>query len=172
MLITMGIRYINNVDINWKNIIIYCLVSLINNSAYNRISGTLIKGGNMPDVTRETITTSENNHTPSKRDATSYQTAGYLVYFIFGLLEILLAFRFVFKLFGANPSTGFVDFVYSLSAIFIAPFEGIFNTSLNKGDVTTSVFEPATLVALIVYVILAWGMVALIRVVSGRQQNE
>jgi uncharacterized membrane protein len=130
----------------------------------------------MPDVTKETITTSENNSTPekepSKRDATSYQTAGYLVYFIFGLLEILLAFRFVFKLLGANPLTGFVDFIYTLSAVFVAPFAGIFNTSLAKGDVTTSIFEPATLVALIVYAVLAWGIVALIRVISGRQQTE
>jgi uncharacterized membrane protein len=130
----------------------------------------------MPDVTKETITTSENNSVPviepSKRDATSYQTAGYLVYFIFGLLEILLAFRFVFKLLGANPSTGFVDFIYNLSAVFVAPFAGIFNTSLAKGDVTTSIFEPATLVALIVYAVLAWGIVALIRVLSGRQQTE
>ena len=130
----------------------------------------------MPDITKETITTSENNSTPeiepSKRDATSYQTAGYLVYFVFGLLEILLAFRFVFKLLGANPSTGFVDFIYSLSAVFVAPFAGIFNTSLAQGDVTTSIFEPATLVALIVYALLAWGIVALIRVLSGRQQEE
>ncbi len=130
----------------------------------------------MPDVTKETITTSENNSVPekepSKRDATSYQTAGYLVYFVFGLLDVLLAFRFVFKLLGANPSTGFVDFIYNLSAVFVAPFAGIFNTSLAKGDVTTSIFEPATLVALIVYAVLAWGIVALIRVISGRQQTE
>lgn len=130
----------------------------------------------MPNVTKETITTSENSSTPEKeplkRDATSYQTAGYLVYFVFGLLEILLAFRFVFKLLGANPSTGFVDFIYNLSAVFVAPFAGIFNTSLAKGDVTTSIFEPATLVALIVYAVVAWGIVALVRVVSGRQQTE
>jgi len=130
----------------------------------------------MPNVTKETITTSENNSTPkkvpSKRDATSYQTAGYLVYFVFGLLDVLLGFRFVFKLLGANPSTGFVDFIYNLSAIFVAPFAGIFNTSLAQGDVTTSIFEPATLVALIVYAVLAWGIVALIGVISGRQQTE
>lgn len=131
----------------------------------------------MPYETKETITTSNNNDSapksePSKRYATSYQTAGYLIYFIFGLLDILLAFRFVFKLFGANPSTGFVDFIYNFSSIFVAPFAGIFNTSLANGNVTTSVFEPATLVALIVYAVLAWGIVALIRVISGRQQAE
>jgi uncharacterized membrane protein len=154
----------------------YCPISFVKNSAYSRAGGTLIKGGNMPDVIKETITTSENNNTPkkesSKRDATSYQTAGYLVYFVFGLLDILLGFRFVFKLFGANPSTSFVDFIYNLSAIFVAPFAGIFNTSLAQGDVTTSIFEPATLVALVFYAILAWVIVALIRVISGRQQTE
>lgn len=129
----------------------------------------------MPDVTKETITTNDDNtieRDSSKRDATSYQTAGYLIYLVFGLLEILLGFRFVFKLLGANPSTGFVDFIYNLSAVFVAPFAGIFNTSLAKGDVTISVFEPATLVAIITYAVLAWIIVALIRVVSGRQQNN
>lgn len=130
----------------------------------------------MPDITKETITTRENSNNstgtqPEKRDATSYQTAGYFVYLIFGVLEVLLAFRFVLKLLGANPSSGFVDFIYNLSAIFVAPFTGIFNTSLANGAVTTSVFEPATLVALIVYALLAWGIVTLIRVISGRQQN-
>jgi uncharacterized membrane protein len=131
----------------------------------------------MPDIIKETITTSENSDNstetkPEKRDATSYQTAGYFIYLIFGILEVLLAFRFILRLLGANPSSGFVDFVYNLSAIFVAPFVGIFNTSLANGDVVTSVFEPATLVALIVYAILAWGIVALIRVLSGRQQEE
>lgn len=130
----------------------------------------------MPDITKETITTNENSESrateqPVKRQATSYQTAGYLIYLIFGVLDVLLVFRFILKLLGANPSSGFVDFIYSLSAIFIAPFTGIFNTSLANGAVTTSVFEPATLVALIVYALIAWGIVSLIRVISGRQQD-
>ncbi len=130
----------------------------------------------MPDITKETITTNENSNNstgaqPEKRDATSYQTAGYFIYLIFGILEVLLVFRFVLKLLGANPSSGFVDFVYNLSTVFVAPFTGIFNTSLVNGAVVTSVFEPATLVALIVYALLAWGIVALIRVLSGRQQE-
>lgn len=117
----------------------------------------------MPDITKET---------PSRQNSTSYQKAGYFVYLIFGLLEILLAFRFVLKLLGANPSTGFVDFVYNLSAIFVAPFTGIFNTSMSSGNVTTSIFEPAVLVAIAVYAVIAWGIVTLIKVISGRQQTE
>ena len=130
----------------------------------------------MPDITKETITTSKNSNDstvtqPEEREVTSIQTAGRSVYYIFGILEVLLAFRFFLKLFGANPSSGFVDFVYNVSAIFVAPFAGIFNTSTADGDVVTSVFEPATLVALAVYALLAWGIVTLIRVISGRQQD-
>jgi len=131
----------------------------------------------MTDVTKETITTNENatgsnTGQTTKQESTLYRTAGYLIYFIFGVLDIILAFRFVFKLLGANPSSGFVNLIYSLSAVFIAPFTGIFNTSLAKGDVVTSVFEPTTLVALIVYGLIAWGIVTLIRLISGKQQND
>ena len=126
----------------------------------------------MPDVTKETITTSDDIDNSPKREATSYQTAGYLVYFVFGMLDVLLAFRFVLRLLGANPSSGFVDFVYNLSEIFISPFVGIFNQSLAKGAVISSVFEPATIIALIVYAFVAWGIVTLIKLISGRQQND
>jgi len=130
----------------------------------------------MPDVTRETITTTNGSDNtperkPTKRNATGYQTAGYLVYFAFGVLDVLLAFRFILQLLGANPSNGFVDFIYNLSAVFVTPFIGIFNESLARGAVTTSVFEPATLIAFIVYAFVAWGIVALIRVISGRQSE-
>ena|SRR5680860_489684 len=131
----------------------------------------------MSDITKEKITTTENSNDSNagqttKQGSSVYQTAGYLVYFIFGVLDIVLAFRFVLKILGANPASSFVNFIYNLSAVFIAPFTGIFNTSLAKGDVVTSVFEPATLVALIVYGLVAWGLVTLIRLISGRQQND
>ena len=130
----------------------------------------------MPDVTKETITTTDSSNDslerkPTKRNTTGYQTASYLVYFVFGVLDVLLAFRFVLQLLGANLSNGFVDFIYNLSAVFVTPFIGIFNESLARGAVTTSVFEPATLIAFIVYALVAWGIVTLIRVISGRQED-
>ena len=83
------------------------------------------------------------------------------IWLLTGILEILLAFRFVLKLLGANPNSGFVEFVYSVSSPFIAPFRGIFSTPTTEGDVTTSVFETSTIVAIIVYAIIAWGIVKL-----------
>lgn len=129
----------------------------------------------MEKQTKETVTTQEGNVGPSekapvKRDATGSQTVEYLVYFIFGVLEILLTFRFILQLLGASLSSGFVSSIYDFSRIFILPFEGIFRTGTAQGIETTAVFEPATLVAIIVYALLAWGIVKLIRIFSGEKQ--
>jgi uncharacterized membrane protein len=83
------------------------------------------------------------------------------IWLVLGILETLLIFRFVLKLFGANPDSGFVDFVYAVSGIFVAPFSGIFSTPTTEGDITTSVFETSTLVAIIVYAVITWGIVKL-----------
>lgn len=114
----------------------------------------------------------EKVYTQAKIEATDSQTAEYLVYFIFGALEILLAFRLVLKLMGASTGSGFVRLIYSISNIFVMPFEGIFRRATTQGIETTSVFEPSTLVALIVYVVLAWGIVKLVKISSKEEQPE
>ena len=65
-------------------------------------------------------------NTPVKRGASNAQTVEYLIYFLFGILEVLLAFRLIFKLTGASLSSAFVGLIYGLTGIFILPFEGIF----------------------------------------------
>jgi len=129
----------------------------------------------MEETIKETVTTqSDGNNTVTAKHnrnaATSYQTVEYLVYFFFGLLEILLAFRLLLKLTGASMSSSFVGLIYNLTGIFILPFEGIFRRGFSQGLETTSVLEPATLVAVIVYAVLAWGIVKLIRISSGEKQ--
>ena len=114
----------------------------------------------------------EQKITPIKVAATNTQTAGRFIYFLFGVLEVLLVFRLIFKLAGASLGSAFVSLIYSLSGIFIVPFSGIFRTATASGVETTAILEPATLVAIIVYAVLAWGLVALIRVLSGEQQPD
>jgi flagellar biosynthesis protein FlhB len=131
----------------------------------------------MTEFTKETITTQENDvssnlKAPVKKEASNSQTIEYLIYFLFGILEVLLAFRLVFKLIGASLSSAFVGFIYSLTGIFILPFEGIFRRWFAQGVETTSIFEPSTMVAIIVYVVLAWGIVKLVRILSGEQQTD
>ncbi|OGM09875.1 hypothetical protein A2W13_01055 [Candidatus Woesebacteria bacterium RBG_16_36_11] len=95
----------------------------------------------------------------------------YLIYFLFGILEVLLVFRLIFKLMGASNSSAFVGLIYSITGIFILPFEGIFRRGFTQGLETTSVLEPSTLVAIIVYAVLAWGIVKLVRIFSGERQQ-
>ncbi len=84
-----------------------------------------------------------------------------IMYFFVGALEVLLALRFVLRLLDAQVNNGFVNFIYNLSAPFVAPFSGIFNDqTLGKG----SLVEFSTLIAMFVYVLLTFGLVQLLRV--------
>jgi hypothetical protein len=80
-----------------------------------------------------------------------------IVWYIVGLLEALLAFRFVLKLLAANPSAGFSSFIYKVSYPFAAPFLNVFNVTRVKGNV----FKWTTLLAMFVYWLIAWGIVKL-----------
>lgn len=129
----------------------------------------------MTEIEKETITTPENGGNqavsePIAQKATGSQTTEYLVYYFFGALEILLVFRFVLKLAGASVGSAFVGFIYGLSGIFVAPFAGIFHREFAPGAETISVFEPSTLIAILVYAVVAWGIVKLVRISSGEKQ--
>lgn len=87
-----------------------------------------------------------------------------IVYYILGILEVLFAFRFLFKLLGANPYSGFVSFVYSLTQVFLSPFISIFRSGVTRGNMTQAVLEPSTLIGMIVYAVIAWGIVKLIEI--------
>lgn len=93
-----------------------------------------------------------------------YLKARHGIYYILSVIEVLLGFRFIFKLLGANPQNGFVSFMYSMAGIFAAPFSGIFDSFVSPGLAAKSVFEPAAIIGMIVYAILARGLVGLIRI--------
>lgn len=93
------------------------------------------------------------------------------IYYILGLIEVLLLFRFVFKLLGANPNNGFISFIYSIAGIFTSPFTGIFNSFISQGLAAKSILEPATLIAMVVYAVIAWGIVSLIRIKAEKNDG-
>ena len=132
----------------------------------------------MAEIIKETIATEGNTVAPVvnttvkqvKREASGTQMASYVIYYLLGALEILLTFRFVFKLTGASMASPFVSFIYTLTSIFILPFEGIFRKGVAQGIETAAVFEPSTIVAIIVYAIIAWGLVKLVDMMSGEPQ--
>lgn len=80
-----------------------------------------------------------------------------IVWYILGILEVILAFRFVLKLFGANSTAGFTSFIYGITYPFAAPFLSVFKIT----DVNGSIFEWTTLLAMLVYWLIAWGIIKL-----------
>ena len=89
--------------------------------------------------------------------------AAAVVGFIVGVIDILIAARFLGKLLGASGSSAFVSFIYSVSGPLVAPFTGIFG---NGGSKANS-FETADLVAIVVYAVIGWGLVMLIRIITA-----
>ncbi len=107
-----------------------------------------------------------------RRTSQGNRKAGKIVYYILGVLEVLFTFRLVFKLLGANPESPFVSFIYSVSQAFLSPFSGIFRSAVTKGIETQSILEPTTIIAMIVYAVIAWGIVKLIDISKPSQNNE
>ena len=89
------------------------------------------------------------------------------IYLLFGLLEGLIAIRFVLRLLGANPAAAFAAFIYGITAPFVAPFVGIFGTPAFNG----SVLEWHSIVAIIVYMLVAWLLVKVIWLVYGETRT-
>ncbi len=94
-----------------------------------------------------------------------------LITFILGVIELILGARFFFLLLGANPLAPLVAWVYNMSIPLVAPFAGILGgpivnrpttgtalvvhgTTAGPGVVVPSIFDPSTLVALIVYAVV------------------
>ena len=90
-----------------------------------------------------------------------------LVYWVFGLIEGLVAIRLIMKALGANPSAGFADFVYGITAPLVSPFVGLFSNPIYQ----RSVLELSSIVALIVYALVAWLLGRLVWILVGETRS-
>jgi len=94
---------------------------------------------------------------------TALDTGQRVIWFIAGLFLIDLGLRFFFKLTGANAGSGFANFIYGTTEPLVAPFRGIFGAAASGA----AVFEPVTLVAMLVYALVAWLLVLLLGILLG-----
>jgi YggT family protein len=77
----------------------------------------------------------------------------YIVYFLFSVLELLLGLRIVLHVVGANAENGFANFVYVLTASFVALFGSLLTNPVLS---PTATLEITTMLAMLAYAILAW----------------
>ena len=110
---------------------------------------TVSEGG----ITTETTRAATDDTAASTQPASS--VAAGVIWYIAGVIMTLLALRFILALLGANSGNGFANFIYSISYPFAAPFFGLFSYETSYG---ISRFELSTLVAILVYALVAWGL--------------
>ena len=80
-----------------------------------------------------------------------------IVWYILDVLEVLLALRFILKLLDANTGAAFTRFIYDFSGVFTLPFESVFRVT----QVSGSIFEWTTILAMLVYWLIAFGITRL-----------
>jgi hypothetical protein len=76
-----------------------------------------------------------------------------IVSVVFGVIELGIGLRFLFELLGATANSTLVAWTYNVTHPLVAPFGTIFGHTAKAvpGTIQHSVFEPAALIALVVY---------------------
>lgn len=133
-------------------------------------------------VTRERRVTEEVQRQPVERRTTQFvkqercndaevalrryniRRATQAIYSAFAVLEVLIAFRVVLRLLAANPENAFAQLIYGITAPFVAPFQGLFVTPQAEGFV----LELSSIVAIFVYMLIAYGLVRLVWLLFDR----
>lgn len=87
-----------------------------------------------------------------------------LVYLIFGVIDGLLVIRLILKLLGANPTAGFSNWVYNVTAFFLTPFKNILPTI----GTAQSQLEMSVALAILVYALLGWALGRLVVIIFYR----
>jgi uncharacterized protein YggT (Ycf19 family) len=86
-----------------------------------------------------------------------------VVALVFTVLEVLLVFRFAFKLTGANANQPLVAALYGVTEPLVRPFQGIFPEPAGP-----PVFDIAALLAILFLFLVAALIVAVVRAITPR----
>ena len=118
------------------------------------------------DAGMANVATADQTYQPDVRRSYTLMRITQFVWLLAGVLETLFAVRIILKLLVANPAAGFAQFITNATAPFLAPFAGLMtNPTASNG----SVLEITTLIAMLVYALLAWGIVRLLWIVFERR---
>ncbi|NLG51181.1 MAG: YggT family protein [Chloroflexi bacterium] len=120
-----------------------------------RLAGAWGAGAYAPPVFKEGTVSAKSPDKPSRRLGLNLSKITELIWLFTGTLEAVIAMRVLLKLIAANPEAGFADFIYNMTDVFLAPFEGLTPAPQLDG----SVLEISSLIAMLVYALTAWGTI-------------
>ena len=81
-----------------------------------------------------------------------------LNWLVFGVIEAVIGLRVLFKLVAANPDNPFANLVYSITDLFLVPFQGLVADPGANG----MVLEVSSIIAMLVYALIGAGIAKLI----------
>ena len=88
-----------------------------------------------------------------------FQAALFFTNIFVGIVEFLIGFRILLKLFSATPATPFVQWIYEMSTPLLAPFQEILPSQQLEGGM---IIEFSALFALIIYSFVGYFIVSTI----------
>lgn len=92
-----------------------------------------------------------------------------LIWLFVGVVNVLIALRFILKLIAANPGNSFASFVNSLTDGLVAPFISLINPPVVA---TGAIVEVASIFAIIVYTLLALAVTQLFRILFASAKGS
>lgn len=95
---------------------------------------------------------------PALEDRVIIHRINQVIWLLFGFLEALIAIRIVLRLIGANPGAVFTQIVYGTTDVFLWPFNAI----IQNPGVGAYQLEITSIIAMIVYALIAWGLTRLL----------
>ena len=118
------------------------------------------------DAAPATVPTAEHSTATTSRTVemrpSGGAVAGWIIIFIFGVIQALILLRIVLLLMDAREGNDLVAFILNASQIFVGPFEGILRTDALAS--AGSVFDLAAVLALIGWTILEAIILAAVRI--------
>jgi uncharacterized protein YggT (Ycf19 family) len=106
---------------------------------------------------------------PSRSRAHTLNRVGQLVWLLFSILIGLIALRILLKLIAAQPTQPFASFVYGFTEPFVSLFYGLIaNPVFNGTNLTRNVIEFTSLIAILVYALMAFVIVRFIKIAFAK----
>ncbi len=127
-------------------------------TTHTQVTRTTVHSRDLDPDIETTKTEAERNI--EEEPASGSVLAARVVGYILGIVEILLGLRLLLALLGANRANDFASLLFTVTQPLVQPFFSLFSYTPSYGN---SHLELYTLIAGLVYALIAWGLIALIR---------
>ena len=111
------------------------------------------------------VRTTEHEQGQEQRAATFKVTQ--IIWLLLALLEAAIALRVLFKLIAVNAANPFAALLYGVTNLFVGPFKSLVGNPTSSNNV----LEITSIIAMLVYLLIAWGIERIVNVLFYRERG-